>query len=383
MSTNLIGGLVPDNPDLAPITRSMLGLRQQVIDAWSDNVRRSIPKAATLHQPIIENTLPVFFDTIAALLTDREALKARADLSAIAIEHGGERARLTPYDSISIIRELQIFRDTLFAELEKGGVTLSPAQRQVINSYIDTTLQESVNSFVTVQLALREQFIATMTHDLRTPLSNAQWCAQLIERKSDNPDIKRLAGKIVENTQRIESMSRSLLDKVVFSGDNRLKLDLSSFDLAELVRDVAQYAQSFRAIDLQLRGEPIIGHWSRELLRRAVENLVSNAIKYGEPASPVGVEVTATETRAKIAVRNNGKPIPPEDIETIFQLYRRAASSAHGEQEGWGVGLPFARRVAEAHGGSLVVSSTAADGTTFLIDIPKDARLFENAPSVA
>lgn len=381
MSTKLTGNLSPNDPELAPATRAILRLRQQVIRAWSNNVRRAIPKAAHLHQPVIENTLPGFFDSLATLLTDEQSLQAHADLNALASEHGGERARLTSYDSISVIHELQIFRDTLFAELEKEGVMLSTAQQQKINAYIDTAIRDSANSFVMVQSALREQFIAAMTHDLRTPLSNAQMCAQLIERKSDNPDIKRLAGKILENTQRIEYMSRSLLDKIVFSTGNQLKLDISEFDLTELVRDVIQYAQSVHPIDLQLPAKPVIGHWSRELLLRAVENLITNAIKYGKQESPVAVQVATTEGRAIISVHNEGQPIPPEDIEAIFQLYRRAR--AEGQREGWGMGLPFVRKVVEAHGGSVMVSSSAADGTAFVIDMPRDARPFKNAPSVA
>jgi signal transduction histidine kinase len=77
-----------------------------------------------------------------------------------------------------------------------------------------------------------------------------------------------------------------------------------------------------------------------------------------------------------------GTPIPADDLETIFQLYRRAPG-ADERTEGWGVGLPFARKVAEAHGGSIMVSSTIDAGTSFVIDVPRDARQFENAPSAA
>ena len=83
----------------------------------------------------------------------------------------------------------------------------------------------------------------------------------------------------------------------------------------------------------------------------------------------------------QVAVHNDGEPIPAEDTESIFQLYRRA--NVHKETEGWGVGLPFVRRVAEAHGGSIMVSSTTADGTTFVIDIPADARPFVSAPTAS
>jgi signal transduction histidine kinase len=382
LSSNLTGSLSPNDPDLAPITRSMVAVRQQVIDAWIANVRAAIPNAALLGAPILENTLPGFFDSLADLLTDHHALRVRTDLGVLATEHGGERARLTPYDSIAVIHELQIFRDTLFAELDKHGVRLGTEQHQLINGCVDGAIRESVNSFVAVQSALREQFIAAITHDLRTPLSNAQVAAQLIERSAGDENVRQLARKIQENTHRIDSMTRDLLNRIVFSGDAKLKLQITFFDIAELVREVAQYAQNLHSIELDLDVQPVTGHWCRESLRRAIENLVSNAIKYGAPDEPIRLEVNCTDSRAKVAVHNMGTPIPAEDLETIFQLYRRAPG-ADERTEGWGVGLPFARKVAEAHGGSIMVSSTIDAGTSFVIDVPRDARQFENAPSAA
>jgi signal transduction histidine kinase len=205
--------------------------------------------------------------------------------------------------------------------------------------------------------------------------------AQLIERNSTNERVQEWARKIQENTRRMDQMTHELLDKLVFFGDNKLKLKIACFDLVELARDVVQYAQRLRPIEPALPASRVEVHWCRESMHRAIENLVSNAIKYGAPDQPIRVEVGCTERRAKVAVHNRGTPIPQEDVETIFQLYRRAAQ---GERtEGWGVGLPFVRKVAEAHGGSIMVSSNSADGTTFVIDVPLDARPFANAPSAA
>jgi signal transduction histidine kinase len=382
VSSNLTGSMPPDDPDLAPITRAMLALRPQIMSAWMTNVRAAVPHAQSLDPPILENTMPGLFDTLAVLLTEDHELRVQTELGVLATEHGGERARLTPYDSVAVIHELQIFRDTLLAELDKNGVKLSHKQRNTISTYIDTAIRESANTFVAVQSALREQFIAAMTHDLRTPLSNAQMAAQLIERASGDANVQQLARRIQENTHRIDNMTRDLLNRIVFSGDDKLQLQVAHFDMSELVRDVAQYAQNFHSIDLDLQIQPVTGYWCRESLRRAVENLVSNAIKYGDADQPIRLEVSCTDLRAKVLVHNTGKPIPMEELDGIFQLYRRAAGAAQSN-EGWGVGLPFARKVAEAHGGSIMVSSTADDGTTFVIDIPRDARQFANAPTVS
>jgi signal transduction histidine kinase len=83
-----------------------------------------------------------------------------------------------------------------------------------------------------------------------------------------------------------------------------------------------------------------------------------------------------------VSLHNEGQPIPVEETESVFQMYHRA-EEARAKSVGWGVGLPFVRRVAECHGGSVHVSSTADEGTTFSIDMPLDARPFQGAPRVS
>jgi signal transduction histidine kinase len=384
LSSNLTGSTDPGTPGMAPATRAMMACRDQVVANWMDTMRRTVPSAGPLHTAILGNTLPAVLDTLALLLTDAEQEHAFHDLLVLANEHGGERARLTPYDITTLIHELQLFKQVLFAELNKTGATLTLDQCMLLGNAIDNMTRDSANAFSAVQAALREQFVAALTHDLRTPLSNAQFAAELIERMAPSEEIRQLAQTIQRSTQRIDGMTGELLDRIVFGGAGKLALRITRFDMVELAREVADSINAGRRIGLVLPGppQPLFGHWCRESLRRALENLADNAFKYGRPGSPVTLTLSTKFERIQLAMHNDGEPIPPEECESIFQLYRRAARKKDGAR-GWGVGLPFARKVAEAHGGSLVVSSSAGDGTTFLIDIPLDARPYEGAPTAA
>ncbi len=382
MASNLTGTTDPGQPGLAPATRALLDCRDEVVRAWMDTVRAELSKAVPLHISILGNTLPAIVDTLALLLTESEREHAICDLLSLATEHGGERARLTPYDITTLIHEMQLFKRVLFARMEQAGTPLDLQQRALIASSIDNMMRDSANAFSAVQAALREQFVAAITHDLRTPLSNARMAAELIERIAGSDDVRQLAQTILRSAARIDTMTRELLDRIVFGGCGKLALRISEFDLAELAREVAGAIASGGRVQLELPPQPLLGHWCRDSLRRAVENLVGNAIKYGRPDAPVQVSVGVLFERVKIAVHNEGEPIAPEDCESIFQLYRRAAHAKDAAQ-GWGVGLPFARKVAEAHGGSIVVASNQQDGTTFVIDIPRDARPHQGAPTVA
>lgn len=384
MSSNLTGNTDPGAPGLAPGTRAVLACRDQVVLTWMDTMRAIVPRAGPLHTAILGNTLPAILETLALLLTESEKDRAVSDLIVLASEHGGERARLTPYDITTLIHELQLFKQVLFAELDKAAVALTREQRVVIVTAIDNMMRDSANAFSAVQAALREQFVAAITHDLRTPLSNAQFAAELIERMAPNDDIRQLAQTVLRSTRRIDGMTGELLDRIVFGGGGKLGLHIGRFDMVELAREVTSGLSGGRRIELVLPEpqSPMFGFWCRESLRRALENLVDNALKYGKPGTPVTLALTSNFERIQLAVHNDGDPIPPEDCESIFQLYRRAARKKDGAR-GWGVGLPFARKVAEAHGGSLMVSSTGHDGTTFVIDVPLDARPHQGAPSAA
>jgi signal transduction histidine kinase len=106
---------------------------------------------------------------------------------------------------------------------------------------------------------------------------------------------------------------------------------------------------------------------------------MGNALKYGAPDSPIRVKIDQVDDRVMLSVHNEGEPIPFEQMESIFQVFRRANAAKEGDIEGWGIGLPYVRSVAESHGGSVEVDSAVGRGTTFIIDIPLDPRPLQNA----
>lgn len=380
--TDKIIGLANADPEqLSSVTQSVLALRLQVVNAWKSNVQFELGRADELEPPILENTMPSFHDSLALLLTPEFHARGEADISVVAAEHGGERARLTRYDTTTLIHELQIFRRVFFQTLHDQDVQLTPAQSSAVHMSIDSAIRDSANAFASVQAALREQFAAAMVHDLRTPLANAHLAAELILRASSLPQAQGLARRVLQNTTRIETMARELLDNLLFVGSEGLPLRIERFDMHELAGELVEHAATFHGIDIRLDAVPVNGFWCRGSLRRALENLVSNAIKHGEPAAPVQLWVEKTDSRIKVSLHNEGKPIPLEETESLFQMYHRA-EEARSKSIGWGVGLPFVRQVAESHGGSVLVSSTAQGGTTFSIDMPLDARPFVDAPMV-
>jgi signal transduction histidine kinase len=372
-----------DPGKLPPISHRMLALRETVFAEWKKRVRASVQGAEALTDPILVNTLPTLYDNIAqALAPDYPRSSAAVATPSVALEHGGERARLTRYEAQAVISEYQILRATIIDILKQHNVPIGDREMQIINSSIDASIREAATAFTLAQAAFREQFVAALAHDLRNPLAAASTAAQLILHIRDFEKIDDVANRIIRNLSRMDQMIQDLLDTVIFQRGERLSLHPTNFDIAELVREVCEQSAPVYGPRFEIDGSSIRGWWGRDAIKRALENLISNAVKYGAAHTPVRITFSEYHGRMLLSVHNQGAPIPPDQVESVFQVFRRAKAAREGDKQGWGIGLPYVRSVAESHGGSIDVDSAEERGTTFSIDIPIDSRPFQNAPTL-
>jgi signal transduction histidine kinase len=363
--------------------QQMRALRELVLAEWEARVRAEVEGAERLGTPILLNTFPVLYDNIVQAVTPAYPRTSAAIVTpSVAMEHGGERARLTSYEAKSLISEYQILKSAIMDVLKRHKVPVSDEQAQIISSSIDASVREAVTTFALTQAAFRERFVAALAHDLRNPLANASVAAQLICRTTDIEKIRNYAGKISENLGRVDQMIRELLDAVLFQSGERLPLRLSNFDIEEVVTQVCEQFKIAHRQRFELQGTSVCGWWGRSEIERALENLISNALKYGERDKPVTIRYTSEHGRLQLSVHNHGDSIPADQLEAVFQVFRRAKAAKEGDTQGWGIGLPFVRSVVERHGGSIDVDSSEERGTTFSINMPVDARPYQDAPTL-
>jgi signal transduction histidine kinase len=221
-----------------------------------------------------------------------------------------------------------------------------------------------------------------MDQVLRNPLSTAHAAAELIKHTSELSKIKVFADHITDNLNRMDGMIHNLLDSIIFQSGERLRLRIGEFDILETAKEVCAQFADIHGARFEVIGKMTKGWWDRDALKRAIENLVGNAVKYGAPDMPIRLKIDVVHDRMMLTVHNEGEPIPVEYLESVFQVFRRAAAAKEGNKQGWGIGLPYVRSVAESHGGSVSVDSALERGTTFLIDIPVDARPFQDVPTL-
>jgi signal transduction histidine kinase len=118
-------------------------------------------------------------------------------------------------------------------------------------------------------------------------------------------------------------------------------------------------------------------------MRRAIWNLVCNAIKYGDERTSIGVHVTSSAGFVELAVHNHGPVIAAEDRAVLFEPFSRAISVHAAAQRGWGLGLTLVKGCVEAHGGVVKIESEIDTGTTFTLRFPCDARPFQPRADLA
>ncbi len=171
---------------------------------------------------------------------------------------------------------------------------------------------------------------------------------------------------------RMSEMIETLLDFTQTRFAGKLPISPAPTDLGELCgRVVGELAAAHprRSIALEACGDAR-GRWDPGRIAQLVSNLVSNALTHGDPGAPVRVSVEA-EREVRLKVHNRGPAIVPEQMSALFEPFRRGSPAHSSGTRGLGLGLHIVKQIAIAHGGSISVQSSAEEGTTFCVELPR------------
>jgi phosphoserine phosphatase RsbU/P len=214
--------------------------------------------------------------------------------------------------------------------------------------------------------AAAEQMIGIVSHDLRNPLSSIRLATAVLNGTAPSEIQLRTLNRLARATDRAEHLISDLLDFTQARLGKGFSVVLASIDLHDIIGhavDELGLVYSNRELRHLRSGEGVCrGDGNR--LAQLVGNLISNAMTYGDPSSPVTVTSSAGASSFTIAVHNAGPSIPPEVQARIFQPMTRGTDTNAGRSVG--LGLFIVQEIAKAHGGSVRVTSTAEDGTTFV-----------------
>ena len=237
----------------------------------------------------------------------------------------------------------------------------------------DVTVQHSIAVERERVAAFQEQMLGIVGHDLRNPLNAIVTGAELIgEHARELPRIQAVVTRIQSSSRRMTSIVDQLLDVTRARLGDGIPLTLTVVTLGPLVQSlVDELAPTYHDARFEVIAASVRGVWDPERLEQVISNLISNAAQYGDRTKPIQIRVTAEGSTAIVEVANaiKGGPIPAERLATLFEPYRRGATSMSSHRTGLGLGLYIAHEIVRAHKGKLTASSNA-DGTVFRVELP-------------
>jgi len=224
---------------------------------------------------------------------------------------------------------------------------------------------------------MKSDFLAEMSHDFRSPLTVVRGATELLSSGRPGPLTERqreLVSRTERNVHRLEGFTEDLLEMARIE-HGAIELDRVEMDACELVREVVEDHRPFaqergQQIELSCADSvTIVADGSR--LRRALGNLVDNALKFAPERTSIMVRTGRSESSFCVSVTDRGPGVDQEERERIFEKFSRGRRTA--ATTGAGLGLSIARSLAELHGGSLTYEDAAGGGATFVLTVPLES----------
>lgn len=347
---------------------------------WRKRVRE-LPSAATLDMPTLNDHIPKLIEGLAASLRASTAdASPEALIESSPPAHGLQRFE-AGFDIEEVVAEYNILRECIHNLADGNGITLQGKPFQVLNRVLDNAIGLAVKTFATYQALevqrRREEYLAFVAHDLRTPLSAISLVTSILELRlrSVGGDTATMVKTLRRNVGHLDELVANVLkENNHLLTEPAIKLERRSFDLWPLVqgviKDVEPIASKGATRIINEVPAELTVRADAGLLRRVLQNLIANAIEY-TPGGQVIIGASEDEPDApvEIWVTDNGAGIPAERIEKVFEPLE-----TNQQGDGDGLGLAIVKTFVEAHDGKVEVQSSEGRGSTFRFTLPRSAK---------
>ena len=375
---------------LRQLATAILEERDAVLVRWHEQVR-ALPSAAKLDTPALNDHIPGWIAEFAAcLVTASEAPEGDTCVSS-PLAHGLQRFD-DGFDIEEVVAEYNILRDCIHELAERHGVGLSGQDRRYVDKFFDDAIGAAVKAFADSQARevqrRRTEYLAFVAHDLRTPLSAITFSTYLLEQRLGGNGLDaentRLLKILARNTRQLETLVGSVLaENTQLLTELGVKIERRKFDLwpmvETLVQDLQPIASKAGTRVVNQVPDELEANADANLLRRVLQNLLSNAIAYAPGGEvTVGAADPGGGDPLEIWVRDNGAGIPADRIDKVFD-----ALETDPKRDGVGLGLAIVKTFVEAHDGKVSVESVEGNGSTFRFTLPRAPHVRVESPATA
>jgi Signal transduction histidine kinase len=293
-------------------------------------------------------------------------------------KHGADRAE-SGFTTDQMVSEYRALRASVIRLWTKAQGELSTNELEDLtrfNEAIDQSLAESITRYTQDLDHSKEMFLAILGHDLRTPLGAVMMSAEfMLETKELKEPHLTLTSRIASSSKRMNQMIGALLDFTRSRLGGGIPIERAKMNMGKAVHDVVDEmaaAHPDRTIKVDARGG-LEGEWDCARMGQVLTNLIGNALEYSSVGTNATVDVQGDDKEVAIAIHNRGTPIPPDQLNGIFNPMKRTEMNAAGggSSGNLGLGLYIAERIVNAHKGRIDVESSEEAGTTFTVHLPR------------
>jgi signal transduction histidine kinase len=282
---------------------------------------------------------------------------------------------------IPLVRRLQTLRHAI-VELGNGNwsVRVTPPQGSVLGELADSITRTA--SQLQRQFQEREALLQVASHEIGTPLSRMRFELAMLEERLDNErDLRRVRALVVDLDE-LDSLSTDLVAWMETDAGSRTTRELLALaPLLQLLAELEHHSAG-ECVRVDVRVEhDVTAFVDQRQFQRAMENLLRNAFRYAHAL--VVVEVWVTEDKVAVEVRDDGPGIPPEQRTSVLEPFVRVDSATTKAHRGLGLGLAIVRRIVDAHGGSIAVTSADEGGTCVRTVWPRAAQTSAHAGTMS
>src|SRR5690554_3512006 len=272
----------------------------------------------------------------------------------------------------------RIQKKNLNKAIKKSGKTSLFPLRKINKSIHEYALAKN-KEIETLQrnATFRREFIADISHELKTPIFAAQgFIHTLLDGAVDDKNVRyKFLRRAAKSLNTLEMLVQDLLTlNQMESGV--VKFNLEEVDLRELIQETIEQLEhkaSKRNVSIRFsynEAKQFPTLVDKNKISHAIQNLIANAIRYNHEGGEVIVKLKATKKNVRVAVKDNGQGIPPEDLKRIFERFYRVEKSRSREKGGTGLGLAIVKHILEGHKSKISVNSTVGKGSIFSFALP-------------
>ncbi|WP_375000569.1 sensor histidine kinase [Aeromicrobium sp. CTD01-1L150] len=346
--------------------------------AWRFSEHRQVaapPEPSPLIPAGADAVLSVLSSSAVVLDASEEVVRASAPAVALGIVRDG---RVRDEEILSLVR--QVRRDGHAREVDldlqprRGATAHVHVRVGTLTSRLTLVLAQDQTRERRVE-AIRRDFVANVSHELKTPVGAIGLLAEAVSEAKDDPDaVARFSARMQSESERLTRLVQQIIDLARLQND-QVSDDASVVKVDELVSEACEHSATeaeSKQIEIARDIQPgLLVHGDRGQLYAAVSNLVENAVAYSPEGSRVAVTATLVDSSVKITVADHGIGIPEQEIERIFERFYRVDPARARATGGTGLGLSIVKHVAASNNGTVEVWSEPGAGSTFTLVLPE------------